>query len=173
MSVSVSNLTEPGDPLHELADAYLAGEYSYRQVTAYRSCRDAAATDCLVRVEGVAPVDEGASSSLILYLATLGQSLPGTVDPSALEQGGWGVDPAIFAATEEVGQEDVARRYDFDCRYDAGNLVIEQQIEVSEALSGHFDLTLLCREQMQPGETATIRIVGTFRVRLEDAPYPL
>ncbi len=173
LSMSLSNLADPGDPLYDLVDTYLVGEKDYPQVTALIYCRDSADTDCLVRIEAVEPVAAGASSSLILHLATLGQEFPGDASNEPLESGGWNADPAVFAATEEVGQDDPVRRYDFDCRHESGEIHLDTAPLPNHPLSGRFDLVLTCQEQMSPLESSPIRVTGTFEVELKRAPYAL
>ena len=172
LSATVSNRADLDSPLYALIETYLVGDLVLTEAAAARFCRDEDATDCLIRLEALTPATRGAASTLILYVATDGADFPGLADPAAVTDGGWGVDPAVFAATESVGHDDVLRKYDFDCRFVEGEIRIDQALEVPGTLSGDFDLILGCREALVPGDVQGIGITGRFATDVVEAPYP-
>jgi len=163
-----SLLTDPADPLFEHAEKYLEAHDGYDRVAATLACEEGTEA-CLLRIDANMKVREGSSSSLILYVATGVQPLPGPVDLSGVYQ--YDVEPVSYATTEEVGTEDVARRYDYGCRYKEGTLSLEGKPEVGVELTGQLDLIVECVTPLVPDAVVPAELRGTFSTTVEEALY--
>lgn len=172
MRIDVQSLAASDNTLYALADTYLNDSHVYKYVSADLDCTSSGDEGCLLRIEASDHETSGPSSSMILYVSTAAQELPGTVAMETVAQV-YGVSPAIYAASEEVSREDVVVRYSFDCRYTSGELVLDDKPAVDAPISGHFDINMDCQEQLDPRETIPARMQGELETIVEASPYTL
>lgn len=187
VNLELTSMAAEDSALYDHAAEYLTGRAYFSQAFATLQCpstespstespstespandsSDGDSSACLLRVEGRDEVYEGASRTLILHVATGAQPLPGAVDLAALGTDTYGVEPIVYANTEDVDPDETVKRYGYSCVYHSGSVYLFEAPVVGEKVSGQFEaLELSCTTQLAPDETVPALLTGTFEVEI-------
>lgn len=176
INLQVTSLATEDSPLYAHAQTYLDTHAWFGHVSGTLDCPEGSdgsdGAACLLRLAGDDDEYEGASRSLVLYVATGAQPLPGNVDLAATRQEAYNKEPINYASSEEVNPDDPAKRYQYTCTYDTGTLYLFNLPVIGEVLTGQFeDLRLSCTTQLNPTEVVPASLTGTFRITLSAAGF--
>lgn len=172
VNLELTSMAAEDSALYDHAAEYLTDRAYFSQAFATLQCpandsSDGDSTACLLRVEGRDEVYEGASRTLILHVATGAQPLPGAVDLAALGAEPYGVEPIVYANTEDVDPDETVKRYGYSCVYHSGSVFLFEAPVAGEKVSGQFEaLELSCTTQLAPDEVVPALLTGTFEVEV-------